>query len=150
MSSEILRCLKTKLNYEVAMHGFIVTSRKHKIPGLQNFMPRCTAGIKDFIYPSLFLTPKPLTGVFRWVQVDAVHIVHFMTKLRKCDLRETPNIIRELLSIYQNLALNHYYLDQRVPERSYVCPSIVSAIGEGNSTPLQYSCPENLMDGGAW
>ena len=22
--------------------------------------------------------------------------------------------------------------------------------GEGNSTPLQYSCPENPMDGGAW
>ena len=25
-----------------------------------------------------------------------------------------------------------------------------SLIGEGNSTPLQYSCLENLMDGGAW
>ena len=24
------------------------------------------------------------------------------------------------------------------------------AIGEGNGTPLQYSCLENLMDGGAW
>ena len=23
-------------------------------------------------------------------------------------------------------------------------------IGEGNGTPLQYSCLENLMDGGAW
>ena len=23
-------------------------------------------------------------------------------------------------------------------------------IGEGNGTPLQYSCPENPMDGGAW
>jgi len=22
--------------------------------------------------------------------------------------------------------------------------------GEGNGTPLQYSCKENLMDGGAW
>ena len=24
------------------------------------------------------------------------------------------------------------------------------ANGEGNGTPLQYSCPENPMDGGAW
>ena len=24
------------------------------------------------------------------------------------------------------------------------------ALGEGNSTPLQYSCLENPMDGGAW
>ena len=22
--------------------------------------------------------------------------------------------------------------------------------GEGNGTPLQYCCPENAMDGGAW
>ena len=28
---------------------------------------------------------------------------------------------------------------------SVVCPS-----GEGDSTPLQYSCLENPMDGGAW
>ena len=28
--------------------------------------------------------------------------------------------------------------------------NIQDSIGEGNSTPLQYSCLENLMDGGAW
>ena len=27
---------------------------------------------------------------------------------------------------------------------------VVQGIGEGNGTPLQYSCLENLMDGGAW
>ena len=27
---------------------------------------------------------------------------------------------------------------------------IVVCIGEGNGTPLQYSCLENPMDGGAW
>ena len=27
---------------------------------------------------------------------------------------------------------------------------IASVIGEGNGTPLQYSCLENPMDGGAW
>ena len=26
----------------------------------------------------------------------------------------------------------------------------ISLIGEGNGTPLQYSCLENPMDGGAW
>ena len=26
----------------------------------------------------------------------------------------------------------------------------VPPIGEGNGTPLQYSCLENPMDGGAW
>ena len=26
----------------------------------------------------------------------------------------------------------------------------IKVIGEGNGTPLQYSCLENPMDGGAW
>ena len=29
----------------------------------------------------------------------------------------------------------------------YTC---ITYIGEGNGTPLQYSCLENPMDGGAW
>ena len=28
--------------------------------------------------------------------------------------------------------------------------AIVPTIGEGDGTPLQYSCLENPMDGGAW
>ena len=28
--------------------------------------------------------------------------------------------------------------------------AVISARGEGNSIPLQYSCLENPMDGGAW
>ena len=27
---------------------------------------------------------------------------------------------------------------------------LVLEVGEGNGTPLQYSCLENTMDGGAW
>ena len=28
--------------------------------------------------------------------------------------------------------------------------TVENKIGEGNGTPLQYSCLENSMDGGAW
>ena len=28
--------------------------------------------------------------------------------------------------------------------------SLLQFMGEGNGTPLQYCCPENRMDGGAW
>ena len=28
--------------------------------------------------------------------------------------------------------------------------TLSTLIGEGNGNPLQYSCPENPMDGGAW
>ena len=32
----------------------------------------------------------------------------------------------------------------------HILISPVSGLGEGNGTPLQYSCLENPMDGGAW
>ena len=31
-----------------------------------------------------------------------------------------------------------------------ICPILTTKVGEGNGTPLQYSCLENRMDGGAW
>ena len=30
------------------------------------------------------------------------------------------------------------------------CLKIMCVLGEGNGDPLQYSCLENPMDGGAW
>ena len=39
-------------------------------------------------------------------------------------------------------------LKTRNPKSYYY--SISNEIGEGNGTPLQYSCLENPMDGGAW
>ena len=32
----------------------------------------------------------------------------------------------------------------------YIYAHYYSHLGEGNGTPLQYSCLENPMDGGAW
>ena len=32
----------------------------------------------------------------------------------------------------------------------YICHRAVGQSGEGDGTPLQYSCLENPMDGGAW
>ena len=31
-----------------------------------------------------------------------------------------------------------------------ICEGVLYFVGEGNGTPLQYSCLENPMDGGAW
>ena len=35
-------------------------------------------------------------------------------------------------------------------KRLFLFRKVYSLIGEGNGTPLQYSCLENPMDGGAW
>ena len=37
-----------------------------------------------------------------------------------------------------------------VQERTNICIHIAYRSREGNGTPLQYSCLENPMDGGAW
>ena len=34
--------------------------------------------------------------------------------------------------------------------RNKICANLDSIPGEGDGTPLQYSCLENPMDGGAW
>ena len=39
---------------------------------------------------------------------------------------------------------------QLIQQHSLICCQVVWLIGEGNGTPLQYSCLENPMDGGAW
>ena len=33
---------------------------------------------------------------------------------------------------------------------SFINLSLTGLGGKGNGNPLQYSCPENPMDGGAW
>ena len=40
--------------------------------------------------------------------------------------------------------------DITLPEKVHLVKFMVFPIGEGNGTPLQYSCLENPMDGGAW
>ena len=42
-----------------------------------------------------------------------------------------------------------YIRTAQLPNLGYLI-SNVQFIGEGNGTPLQYSCLENSMDGGAW
>ena len=39
---------------------------------------------------------------------------------------------------------------QRMLKQSYNCTHLTCWLGEGNGTPLQYSCLENPMDGGVW
>ena len=44
-------------------------------------------------------------------------------------------------------------LDSILKSKDITLPTkvrLVKAIGEGNGIPLQYSCLENPMDGGAW
>ena len=39
---------------------------------------------------------------------------------------------------------------REVQKRGDICIPVADSLGEGNGNPLQYSCLENPMDGGAW
>ena len=47
-------------------------------------------------------------------------------------------------------SLNHWNARQVAPSLTSIYAKLVSAPGEGNGNPLQYSCLENPMDGEAW
>ena len=55
--------------------------------------------------------------------------------------------LKQIQDIYQ-LICNHFRVMFKI--HSLLAMSLVGSPGEGNSTPLQYSCLENPMDRGAW
>ena len=50
---------------------------------------------------------------------------------------------------FQVIRLN-YLLESLVLKKNIICIQVSIDSGEGNGKPLQYSCLENPMDGGAW
>ena len=47
-------------------------------------------------------------------------------------------------------AVTNYYKFSGLRQSKFIIVQFWRSDGEGNGTPLQYSCLENLMDGGAW
>ena len=66
------------------------------------------------------------------------------------------------MSSWKNQTINSNYCPQGFPGGSDgkvsarnagdlgLIPGSARSLGEGNGSPLQYSCLENLMDGGTW
>ena len=48
------------------------------------------------------------------------------------------------------LVVKNPLANSRDTEDMSLIPGLGRSSGEGNGIPLQYSCLENLMDGGAW
>ena len=77
--------------------------------------------------------------------------LHSSTLAWKIPWTEEPSRLQSmgLLRVGHNWVTNHMMLILLFTLWEPI-PSLVIYFGEGNGTPLQYSCLENPMDGGAW
>ena len=57
-----------------------------------------------------------------------------------------PGILQALISSPQLFGTRDGYME----DSFLICEKVGEINGEGNGTPLQYSCLENPKDGGAW
>ena len=69
--------------------------------------------------------------------------VHFLTVSQ-------PLLIGPCLTCFISWAIGHHSGTFLPSYSSLLCGLLTFGVGEGNGTPLQYSCLENPMDGGAW
>ena len=102
--------------------------------------PSFTPSLLSFL-PSLppFLPPLPFLSFFK-----ILCLVSFcFSSLALCLWDSLPSV-----SLFHSLF--HIQRIHSISRTVHIKPSLPSSIGEGNGTPLQHSCLENLMDGGAW
>ena len=83
-------------------------------------------------------------------------VMEIKTKVNKWDLikfksfctaKETISMVKRQLSEWEKIAANET-TDKGLISKIY--KQLVQLNREGSGTPLQYSCLENPMDGGAW
>ena len=88
-------------------------------------------------------TRRFLTSLaIRKMKVRATKRYHFtFTRLARIKVNHTDKIIRTSL-VAQKV--------KHLPTMQGSIPGTGRSHGEGNDNPLQYSCLENPMDGGAW
>ena len=55
-----------------------------------------------------------------------------------------------MITVYNEYHVNEHLLYTRHGFKYFTHMQYLIFVGEGNGTPLQYSCLENPMDGGAW
>ena len=67
--------------------------------------------------------------------------------------RETVEIVADFIFLGSKIIVDgdcSHEIKRRLLLGKKVMTDLDSIFGEGNGTPLQYSCLENPMDGGAW
>ena len=95
-------------------------------PSLLSFLP-------------LFLPPLPFLSFFKILSLSSLFLFLFSGSL---------SLGLSSVSLFHSLF--HIQRIHSISRTIHIKPSLPSSTGEGNGTPLQHSCLENLMDEGAW
>ena len=74
---------------------------------------------------------------------------YFDQKIKRILFREQLSIVL-LWASQMALVAKHLPANARDARDAGSIPGLGRSLGEGNGNPLQYSCPENPMDRGAW
>ena len=97
-------------------------------------------------------TPTPMLGP--WPGPGKSRYLFVLTKVIIQENRHVATVrsMRNRPRIYFLFFYSSYNFWRKFQESSWQpsLPSGSDSFGEGNGTPLQHSCPENPMDGGAW
>ena len=97
-------------------------------------------------------TPTPMLGP--WPGPGKSRYLFVLTKVIIQENRHVATVrsMRNHPRIYFLFFYSSYNFWRKFQESSWQpsLPSGSDSFGEGNGTPLQHSCPENPMDGGAW
>ena len=108
------------------------------------------------------LLKEPIKYFFHFLRVFLISSISFGSYFEFLSLcLHCPSVSHRVLSIVIIVVLNSQSNNSNIPVRSSsdagsvstncaFCLLVYLVVGEGNGIPLQYSCLENPMDGGAW
>ena len=74
--------------------------------------------------------------------LDWAFVFWGMSNIYVISIRRNPVVCGSVFTLE-----NYYYYSLK---KLFFLPHFKAVVGESNGTPLQYSCLENPMDGGAW
>ena len=86
-------------------------------------------------------------GHFKYVQFVCVFVCYLLSCVQ---LFATPWAVTCQAPLSMELSRHEYWSGLPFPSPKYSLMYVYYISGEGNGTPLQYSCLENPMDGRAW
>ena len=109
-------------------------------------------------------TGSPIPGILQartleWVAISFFNAWKWKVKMKSCPTPSNPmdcslpgssthGIFQARVLEWGAIAFSDIYV--YIYTNTHLKPPLAILSGEGNGTPLQYSCLENPMDGGAW